>query len=242
MRDFLIFRLYGSMVSWGDIAVGEYRPSFPHPSKSAVLGIVAAALGIRRDQENELHELTKTYGFAVRVDAGGSLLRDYHTVQRPSASRGVVYETRKDELSEGNLNTTLSSRDYYCDALSLACLWIREAAHRFSLSELQAALEKPFFQLYLGRKACPPALPLKPRVVSAGTLRESFQHYPILDTEFLVGLPRAEATMIHWDDLPNSGLEADHIVKRRDVPFNRKAWQFSERYENHVSISRDEGS
>jgi CRISPR system Cascade subunit CasD len=38
MRDYLLFRLYGPLAAWGDIAVGEYRPSFAHPSKSAIIG------------------------------------------------------------------------------------------------------------------------------------------------------------------------------------------------------------
>ena len=48
IRDYLVFRLYGPMCSWGDIAVGEVRPSTVHPSKSAILGLIAAALGVKR--------------------------------------------------------------------------------------------------------------------------------------------------------------------------------------------------
>ena len=48
IRDYLVFRLYGPMCSWGDIAVGEVRPSTVHPAKSAILGLIAAALGIKR--------------------------------------------------------------------------------------------------------------------------------------------------------------------------------------------------
>ena len=51
MADFLVFQLYGALASWGDIAVGEYRPSQGQPSKSAVTGLLAAALGIARADE-----------------------------------------------------------------------------------------------------------------------------------------------------------------------------------------------
>ena len=57
MHEYLLFRLYGSMASWGDIAVGEFRPTFDHPSKSAVMGLIAAAMGIRRDEEERQREL-----------------------------------------------------------------------------------------------------------------------------------------------------------------------------------------
>ena len=48
MRDYLVFQLYGQLASWGDIAVGETRPSALTPTKSAILGLVAAALRLKR--------------------------------------------------------------------------------------------------------------------------------------------------------------------------------------------------
>ena len=45
MLNFLIFQLYGQMAAWGEIAVGEYRPSRDYPSKSALIGMVAAGFG-----------------------------------------------------------------------------------------------------------------------------------------------------------------------------------------------------
>jgi CRISPR system Cascade subunit CasD len=72
MRDYLLFRLYGPLAAWGDIAVGEYRPSFAHPGKSAIIGLLAAALGIRRDKE-EQKSLAESCSFAVRVDSMGVL-------------------------------------------------------------------------------------------------------------------------------------------------------------------------
>ena len=47
----LLFRLYGPLASWGEIAVGESRHTAVYPSKSALLGLLAASLGIRRDEE-----------------------------------------------------------------------------------------------------------------------------------------------------------------------------------------------
>ena len=133
MKEYLIFRIYGMMASWGDIAVGEFRPSFDHPSKSAVMGMVAAALGIRRDEEERLRELATGYDMAVRIDVPGILLRDYHTAQVPSSGKGrkkLVFSTRKAELSvpKDELNTILSSRDYRCDAVYSVCLWSRTAS------------------------------------------------------------------------------------------------------------------
>ena len=133
MQEFLIFRLYGSMASWGDIAVGEFRPTFDHPSKSAVIGLIAAAMGIRRDEEERQRELADGYLMAIRIDGPGILLRDYHTAQVPPAGKGKMkyhFPTRKDELAvpKDELNTILSSRDYRCDAVYTICLWGRTAS------------------------------------------------------------------------------------------------------------------
>ena len=132
IRDYLVFRLYGPMCSWGDIAVGEVRPSTMHPSKSAILGLIAAALGIKRP--NTAHDDTERqpskrhiaplrgYGFAVRIDAPGVPLVDYHTAQVPSSGTGRnrrQFATRRDELlavPRAELNTILSRRDYRVDA------------------------------------------------------------------------------------------------------------------------------
>ena len=51
MRDYLVMRLYAPLASWGEIAVGEVRHSANYPSKSALLGLLGAALGVRRDDD-----------------------------------------------------------------------------------------------------------------------------------------------------------------------------------------------
>ena len=237
MRDYLIFRLYGPLAAWGDVAVGEYRPSFAYPSKSAIVGLLAAALGIRRDEEERQKALTKAYSFAVRVDAMGTLLRDYHTTQVPSAKRGVIHCTRRSELAADDVNTILSSRDYRCDAAYTVAISVREGAP-FSTRQLADALRKPVFTLYLGRKSCPPALPLQPRVIGAATLREAFDSVS-LPTDELLGVVKTPAQVsVHWEDGEVSGYERDHVITRRDAPLSRKRWQFAERRENYASMRR----
>ena len=51
MTDYLLMRLYGPLASWGEIAVGESRHSAMHPSKSALIGLLAAAVGVERSDE-----------------------------------------------------------------------------------------------------------------------------------------------------------------------------------------------
>lgn len=238
MADFLVFQLYGPMAAWGDIAVGEYRPSFAHPSKSAIIGLLAAALGIRRDEDDHQKTLTDACLFAIRVDAMGTLLRDYHTVQVPSEKKGVTRYTRYSELAVEDLNTILSSRDYRCDAAYTVAISFREGS-AYSAQMLAEALLKPVFILYLGRKSCPLALTIKPEVIKdKNNFKEAFESYSFSADE-LTGIVQSSLVGIYWEDGIESGYEREHVITRRDVPLSRKRWQFAERQENYAGIRKE---
>jgi len=68
MRSFLLFRLYGPLASWGEIAVGEVRPTALQPTRSALLGLLGAALGVRRGDDEAFSALGATLRFAIFVD------------------------------------------------------------------------------------------------------------------------------------------------------------------------------
>lgn len=192
--DILLFRLYGAMASWGEIAVGENRHTANYPSKSALLGLLGAALGIERDNEEKQRQLQEGYALAVESFSAGHLLRDYHTAQVPMGDQLKYLYTRRDELnaykdqekspSKSNRpNAILSSREYRSDALALVA--VRALADApFSLAEIQEKLLKPVFHLYLGRKSCPLAAPLNPQLLTdqANFLAafKAYQHKPML--------------------------------------------------------------
>jgi CRISPR system Cascade subunit CasD len=142
------------------------------------VGLLAAALGICRDEEEQQAKLAAGYRFAVKVISAGHPLRDYHTTQVPDSVGKFVYRTRRDELITGKerLGTILSSREYRCDALALVAVVAEEAAP-YSLSEITNALLKPKFHLYLGRKSCPLAAPLNPVLQKAAGFGEALDSY-----------------------------------------------------------------
>jgi CRISPR system Cascade subunit CasD len=238
MRDYLTLRLYGSMQSWGTIAVGEVRPSGSHPCKSAVLGLVAAGLGLDRADEAAQTRLATSYGCAVRIDAPGSLLRDYHTVQTPKRRKGAAFPTRRSELACGDdLGTILSTREYLADAVFTVCLWTTAAEPPHSLAEIRDALARPAFTPYLGRKSCPPGLPLSPRVGSFASLAQALEAFPLdREREFLGALPEArQDARVFWEG-DDEGLGLTHRHVRRDQPLSRRRWQFAEREEKEGTI------
>lgn len=229
MRRFLLFRLYGAFASWGDIAVGEVRPTAIHPSRSALLGLCGAALGLRRRDGESLTALAASLRFAVLVVRAGVPLRDYHTVQTASYQRGRLRLTRADQLRDPrhHLQTILSFRDYRCDALYDVAAWNESDTPAYSLDRLATALARPTFPLYLGRRACPPALPLAPRLVEAQDARSALDQnsLPVPTTPG----DRAQRPIFHqipgeplgyfWEGDPESEGEAfEQVTVRRDDP------------------------
>jgi CRISPR system Cascade subunit CasD len=248
----LVFQLQAPLASWGDTAVGEYRPSHDYPGISMLIGLLGAALGLRRENEAAHAALRDNYGYAVGVQSSGKLLRDYHTAQVPSQAslKKRPHASRRDELAipKHDLNTILSTRDYRQDS---ECLVAVQASGRspYPLEALADALRKPRFVLYLGRKACPPAAPLHPRVIAAATADAAFDVYlaelaagidkhrsrsgaPLLDAP-------GEVVRIAWGYGIELGLAPNLTTTRKDLPIRRKGWQFGDRTE-HVALIRKE--
>src|SRR4051794_17544404 len=71
---YLGFVLHAPLASFGAVAVGERRPGWDRPGRSALLGMIAAALGIDRSDEAAHLGLERGYGVAVRTDAAGRML------------------------------------------------------------------------------------------------------------------------------------------------------------------------
>lgn len=235
MTAFLVFQLYGPFAAWGDVAVGERRPSQERPGRSAVLGLVAGALGIDRADDDGHAALDAGLGLAVWVRALGRPLRDYHTAQAGPTRRKRVYETRRQELASEDLSTIVSTRDYRVDAHALAALHPR-AGLRWPLDTMADALRSPHFMPCLGRRACPPALPFAPRVVAAETALAAFRAY--MAESPAVPIPLHDDTMAHlyWDaDIP-AGLAPERTLIRRDAPGSRRRRQFRERDECTAAV------
>ncbi|EAO1481117.1 TPA: type I-E CRISPR-associated protein Cas5/CasD, partial [Salmonella enterica subsp. enterica serovar Java] len=117
MSQYLVFQLHGPMASWGVDAPGEVRHSHELPSRSALLGLLAAALGIRRDEEERLNAFNRHYQFLLCASGNPRWARDYHTVQMPKEVRKARYFSRREELQDPELLSALiSRRDYYTDA------------------------------------------------------------------------------------------------------------------------------
>ena len=140
----LLIRLAGPLQSWGINSNFDTRATERYPSKSGVIGLLAAAQGIRRD--GDLSAL-RALRFGVRVDKEGTLLCDFHTAH--IWREGVKHPAGKDSYT--------TNRYYLADAVFLAGVESQDEAF---LRRLDDALKNPAFPLFLGRRSCPPTLPL----------------------------------------------------------------------------------
>ncbi len=248
-REFLVFGLWGPMASWGEVAVGERRGSWARPSRSAVLGLVAAALGIDRKDAAAHDRFERDLGFAVRVHHPGKPLRDYHTAQSPSQKRGVRWATRREELNPANnINTILSERGYYQEADAVVALWLHTRSVGYSLAEIAAHLAEPVFTLYLGRKSCPLGLPLpasgEDMIFQAESLQAALDAYDKAAEvrtaklgRFAPQQSRSRRQSVNselWlgeDDAHVLGLPVQQRTQRRDGIRDRARWLFNDRAE-----------
>ncbi|MBE1877452.1 type I-E CRISPR-associated protein Cas5/CasD [Myceligenerans pegani] len=133
----LLLRLAGPLQSWGVTSRFTRRTTETAPSRSGVLGMIAAAQGRRRtDPLTDLLDLR----FAVRVDQPGHLERDFQTARSLDGSKAHP----------------LSHRYYLADAVFVAGI----EGDPELIAGIEHALRRPAFPLYLGRRSCPPTVPL----------------------------------------------------------------------------------
>jgi CRISPR system Cascade subunit CasD len=150
----LVMRLAGPLQSWGVRSQFNRRETAGAPTKSGIVGLLAAAQGrAREDPIDDLRDLT----VGVRTDEAGTLLRDYHTV---SDYRGVPLPsakvTAKGVQERTGSATKVTERYYLQDAVFVVAV----GGQGTLLGALLEAMMRPAFPLALGRRACVPTQPL----------------------------------------------------------------------------------
>ncbi|HOV88152.1 MAG TPA: type I-E CRISPR-associated protein Cas5/CasD [Syntrophobacteraceae bacterium] len=194
--DYLILKLQGPMQAWGGHSYENTRPTEYFPTRSGIVGLLAACLGIERARHASLRDLSESFSFAVRADqhldemglASGALT-DFHTVQNvPQVAGGT--------------RTIVTHRQYLCDLSFTVALRFHQQG-RYQMKEVLEAVSKPLYTPYLGRKSCPLARPLFECVVKGA--------------DFLDALSNVEPRegLVYSED----NLGSVNILHVRDVPF-----------------------
>lgn len=202
----LLLRLAAPMQSWGVNSKFDWRNTSRAPSKSGIVGLCAAALGYKRDEEEKIGKLTRL-NYGVRIDRPGTLLKDFHM-----AHEELFWDPiDRSKINRGKKSSSyLTIRHYLSDAAFLAGL---EGNEDF-LNEIEAAIRAPMFPLFLGRRSCPPEGRVSLGVVSYD-LREALSRQP------LVAHPRQ--TRSGTKIKPHLVMDADTLTQKnshfwRDLP------------------------
>ena len=140
----LILKTEG-MSSYGLQTFDVHRKINHFPTRSAIIGLLGAALGITRENHAQLYELSQQLKIAVQVHSTGQKIVDYHTVQNFRSPMGKIQK-----------GTKPTYREYWCDSEhSFAITASDDMIDRLSLH-----VREPKFTLFQGRKSCPLTRPL----------------------------------------------------------------------------------
>ncbi|MCX4650285.1 MULTISPECIES: type I-E CRISPR-associated protein Cas5/CasD [unclassified Streptomyces] len=179
----LILRLSGVLQAWGERGTFHHRDTGPFPTRSALIGMIAAAQGRPRTQalapyphlpgNPNHHDLT----FTLRIDDPGTRYRDFHTVGGgyPPGKRLPTASGRPRKQEE---STLVSHRDY----LIGACFTAAVQGPTALLDDIAEALTTPQFGLYLGRRSCLPDEPLLLSADSTDPVTELRTRVPLTRT------------------------------------------------------------
>jgi CRISPR system Cascade subunit CasD len=237
----LFLRLEGVLQSWGDEARWSVRRTRGEPTKSGVIGVVGAALGLGWNAagDREIARLGRELHLGVREDRPGVVIRDYHTVVG-----GVLSAEGKVKINAATREpeTVVSERYYLSDACFLAAL----AGPASLLDDIRAALQRPVWAPFLGRRSCPPSRPLWPVLPghpSAGEFASladalSLEGVPWLEDRGGIGDRGLLKAVVEISPDEAGGGAGGLIFPRHDVPVSFTRRQFGTRYVREFAISR----
>jgi len=192
----LILRLEGPLQAWGERARWNQRDTAFMPTKSALVGLIACAMGLPRG-DAAIIDLFESLTVAVRADRPGIMMTDYHTVT------GIIRTADGKQRGKVGADSTVQSwRQYLQDASFLVAITADEA----TLSRCCEALADPVWPVCLGRKSCIPTRPVLVGITRKyASLENVMQDYP-------AGERADKAPVMYEIDSPENGY------LRQDVP------------------------
>ncbi|MFG2064841.1 type I-E CRISPR-associated protein Cas5/CasD [Micromonospora sp. NPDC048871] len=215
----LLLRLAGPLQSWGATSRFTQRHTEIAPTKSGVIGMLAAAQGLRRTDP-----LTDLLGleFGVRIDQPGQILRDFQTAR----------------TLDGRDSMPLTNRYYLSDAVFLAAI----GGAQDLLTGLDEAVRRPKFPLYLGRRSCPPVAPVT-LGVHPGTVPEVLGDYPWQAAKRLCKGAGLTVALEMLTDAP-PGAEVSETVPDQPISFDPAHRQYGWRavVRTRVVVPNPDGS
>jgi CRISPR system Cascade subunit CasD len=233
MREWLVICLKAPLASFGENAGNAERGSADLPTRSALIGLAAAALGVEREDADGQRRLSHGLVTASALYDRGHPLADFHSFQSLHQS-GKGAATRREALKmEAYLETSISRRHYRADGLWQGAYRLADSADPIlTLETLRKAFEEPRFTLYLGRKSCSLSHPLAPRLTMADCVTTAF-HAQFKAVARTIARPQTRLSLVSVENPPRLHL-------RNDDPRDRsKRWTFGNRQEWRFDVAAD---
>jgi CRISPR system Cascade subunit CasD len=253
----LFLRLEGPLQAWGGTSKFVIRRSMEAPTKSGVLGLICCAMGwsrqkvvedpipeeglrnlaqrlIKHHEEDKdeprraMLDLLNTLTMGVRIDRPGTRWWDYHTV---GAKVGILNAKGEIKINSNTKEpeTLITRREYLADASFLVAL----QGDSELIETIMQALRSPKWPLYLGRKSCPPSVPIftRPREGEAwtnpmhidGDVKTAMEKVP-WNPRYKNESPRAESIdlpcLIEWRKTNDNDIAPAEAEVWYDEPFS----------------------
>lgn len=225
--NWLVILIAAPLASFGEEPGNARRGSSDRPTRSALLGLAGAALGIDQVDAEGQGALFASLLTATRTLSPGAPVTDFHTFQSLPESAGRV-ATRADALAKrAELETSITRRAYRSDGCWQAAYVASDGAV-VSLKDLQQAFLCPRFTLWAGRKSCPLAHPLAPTIVEAEDAESAFRSHART-----LGLNERAPTSVAIDSRLAAPTRVNNARRhrRQDEPGDRVRWHFAARDE-----------
>ena len=198
----LILRLAGPLQSWGEHSTFSVRDTTAFPTRSGVLGLLAAAEGRPRGHALSDYEPLE---FTVRIDRPGKHLTDFHTVGGGQPRPATVRTAAGGRRTEGT-TTLVSHRHYLTDAIFTVGIQAHDQHGTHLLTTIADALAHPAWAPYLGRRSCVPDQPLLLRSDIADVDQELRTRTPLARTYNVRNQTPPSIEMLY--ERPPEGLDA----------------------------------
>lgn len=218
MKSYLALKLQGVMQAWGGHTFEDLRHTEVIPTRSGILGLLAACLGIDRLDVEQQEALAASVKIAVRADMRGSLgterMTDFHTVK----------DARKVD-GKANPYPVVSYREYLCDA-HFTVLLEEQPGAAYSCADIARAVRYPIYTPFLGRRSCALSRPLYEAEIQA---KDAWAALSLVEP----------CQGVVYSEQPSAGDA--QLVPFRDIPMYRRKRQFSTR-NVQVRVMTKEGS
>jgi CRISPR system Cascade subunit CasD len=219
---YLLWTYYAPLSAHSLVATGQDLTTSSRPTRSGVIGVLAACLGLTRMQVTEVTALHDGIGFAVRIDDAGARMTDYHTAMVPRGEDARGQLSRWHELQAGRPEAQITHRDYIVAGLYTVAHWERSGS-RVSLDQIMGALLQHVFAPFAGRACCSFALPFDPLIVEADGPLDAFAKRPLRpEVSELLRLKQQATFEVAAD--ADAGLPLGRVEERMDGYAGMRAW------------------